>query len=156
MNDDPRSLVSEVELDQFQQAMAKLIQCCQEQSAYRSERFGLSETEQRTIMLFGNERYLTAKSLARRLNVAKSRVTKVVAGLVDKGLVQRSPDPADSRYHLLTLTNEGQRRQEEITAFLQAMHGEVLAQLSPTERNELLGSLQRLRSSMEAVKDILE
>ena len=156
MNNDPHLLVGQAELETFQKLMASLMQCCQEQSLYRCERFGLNESEQRTLLQFGDERYLTAKGLARKLNVAKSRVTKIVSGLVGKGLLQRSQDPDDSRYTLLSLTHEGRRRQEELQAFLNALHAEALAKLSPSDRDMLLTSMGRLRLSMESVKELLE
>ncbi len=156
MNEDFRSFVSEGELERFQLAMAKMVQCCQEQSQYRCERFGLNDAEQRTLLLFQTDRYLTAKGIAARLNVVRSRVTKILSGLEEKELVKRVPDPEDSRFHLISLTASGQAKVREVTAFLQCMHSEVLARLAPHERQELLDSLQRLQTSMEAVKELLE
>ncbi len=156
MNENLKEPVGQKELEAFRQAMSKLMQCCQEQTGYRCERFLLNDAEQRLLLHFGDERYFTAKGLARKLNVAKSRITKIVSGLAAKGLLTRAPDPADSRYHLLSLTPEGRRRRDELESFLQGLHAEILARLEPMERKELVSALERLRLTMEAIRDKLD
>ncbi|MEJ2101147.1 MAG: hypothetical protein P8X68_14400 [Desulfobacterales bacterium] len=64
---------------------------------YQCDRFELPDAEFRCLMLFGEERYLTAKgiahkmnvvksrvSIAHKMNVVKSRVSKIVDGLIKK------------------------------------------------------------------------
>jgi len=96
--------VSGYQLDKFQDLIARLFQCCQERMQYQCERFQLPDAEFRCLGMFGEERYLTAKSIAHRMNVVKSRVSKIIDGLLKKGLIQRIKDPEDSRVHLLSLT----------------------------------------------------
>ncbi len=84
---------------------------------YQSERFNLPDAELRCMVLFEGERYLTPKSIAHKMNVVKSRVTKIIEGLVRKELVQRIKDPEDSRITLLSLTAKGQGKLREINAF---------------------------------------
>ena len=57
---------------------------------YQCERFGLPDAEFRCLVLFGEERYLTAKGIAFKMNVVKSRVSKIVEGLLKKKLIQRN------------------------------------------------------------------
>lgn len=148
--------IPEGQLDQFKEQMARLVQCCQERTQYQSERFGLPDAELRCLLLFGGERYLTAKGIAMKMNVAKSRVSKVVGGLVKKGLVQRVKDPEDSRYNLLTLTAAGQEKYNEISKFNSKVHREILAMMPPEQRRALLSALDALGSSMESVKDMMD
>jgi len=138
---------------QFKGLIAKLFQCCQERYQYQSERFELPEAELRCLLLFGEDRYLTAKGIAGRMNVVKSRVTKIIQGLVRKQLVQRVQDPADSRVTLLTLTSRGQKKISEINRFIDEIHREVLNQMVPVQRKMLLKNLDLLAVSLEAVKD---
>ena len=95
--------VSGYQLDKFQDLIARLFQCCQERMQYQCERFELPDAEFRCLSLFGQERYLTAKSIAHRMNVVKSRVSKIIDGLIKKNLIQRTRDPEDSRVQLLSL-----------------------------------------------------
>lgn len=144
-----------LQLDQFKSLIAKLFQCCQARMQYQSEKFGLPEAELRCLILFGQERYLTSKGIAPKLNVVKSRVTKIINGLVKKGLIQRVPDPKDSRVSLLALTADGQQRLDEINKFIDGIHWEVLAHMVPEQRRTLLQNLDILSASMEAVKELM-
>ena len=120
---------------------------------YESQKFGLPYAELKCLMLFGGERYLTAKGIAQKLDVAKSRVTKIVNSLIEKNLVKSIYDPNDSRVKLISLTSEGQKKSEELIAFQQEIHRKILLQMDPDERKHVLSSLELLRASMEAVKE---
>jgi len=128
MNDfgaDIKPDVSEFQLEQFQVLISKLFQCCQERMQYQCERFQLPDAELRCLGLFGEERYLTAKGIAPKMNVVKSRVSKIIEGLIKKKLIQSIKDPEDSRVSLLSLTPHGQKKLNEINGFLKDLHGQV-------------------------------
>lgn len=122
---------------------------------YQSERFGLPDAELRCLMLFRAERYLTAKGIAFKMNVVKSRVTKIVEGLLNKKLVQRIKDPEDSRISLLSLTPEGHKKLNQINLFLEDIHHQILLQIAPDQRQAVLTNLDILKASMEAAKEIM-
>jgi DNA-binding MarR family transcriptional regulator len=131
--------VSENQLRQFQELIAKLFQCCQERMQYQCERFELPDAELRCLVLFGQERYLTAKGIAQKMNVVKSRISKIVDGLIRKKLIQRIKDPEDSRISLLSLSP----------------HHQVLSQMAPDQRMAMLTNLDILKASMEAAKEMM-
>ena len=143
------------QVEQFQALITKLYQCCSERMQYQSERFGLPDAELRCLMLFGEERYLTASGIAYKLNVVKSRVTRIISGLEQKGLIQRVKDPKDSRVTLLRLTPNGTKRLEEIKTFISDLHYEILSHMAPPQRRALLDDLDLLKNSMEAVKELM-
>ncbi|RTZ98800.1 MAG: MarR family transcriptional regulator [Deltaproteobacteria bacterium] len=143
------------QLAQFRELVSDLFQCCQERTQYQSEKFELPDAEIRCLLLFGGERYLTAKGIAYRLNVVKSRVTKIVDGLVHKDLVQRVRDPEDSRITLISLTHDGQEKMKSIRKFIDSVHVETLRQMTTDQRKTVLPSLDLLRSSMKAVKEMM-
>jgi DNA-binding MarR family transcriptional regulator len=147
--------ISDFQLEQFQELILKLFQCCQERMQYQCERFGLPDAEFRCLMLFGKERYLTAKGIAHKMNVVKSRVSKIVDGLIRKKLIQRIKDPEDSRISLLSLSTEGQEKINNINRFLQDIHYQVLLQMAPDQRKAVLTNLDILKASMEAVKEMM-
>lgn len=158
MNDyktDNRPDISPYQLDKFQEVIAKLFQCCQERMQYQCERFSLPDAELRCLTLFGEERYLTAKSIAHKMNVVKSRVSKIIDGLISKNLIQRVKDPGDSRISLLSLTAEGQAKLNDINQFLNDIHSRVLLQMAPDQRQSVLTNLDILKASMEAIKDLM-
>ena len=147
--------ISKNQLQQFQELIAKLFQCCQERMQYQCERFGLPDAEFRCLCLFSDERYLTAKGIALKMNVVKSRVSKIVDGLIRKKLIQRIKDPEDSRVSLLSLTHEGQRKLNDINEFMEDVHYQVLSQMAPDQRMTMLTNLDILKASMEAVKEMM-
>jgi len=147
--------ISEYQLDKFQELITKLFQCCQERMQYQCDRFQLPDAEFRCLLLFGDERYLTAKSIAHRMNVVKSRVSKIIDGLIRKDLIQRIADPEDSRVKLLSLTSVGQKKINDIKSFMEDVHGQVLSQMAPDQRQTMLTNLDILKASMEAVKEMM-
>jgi len=147
--------IPKYQLQQFQELVTKLFQCCQERVQYQIERFDLHDAELRCLILFDEERYLTPKIIAYKMNVVKSRVTKLINGLVKKKMVQRIPDPEDSRITLLSLTSEGQQKLNEIKAFYDFVNHQVLSQMEPEQRKTMLTNLDLLKASMEAVKEMM-
>jgi len=147
--------ITENQLVQFQELVTKLYQCCQERMQYQSERFDLPDAELRCLLLFGEERYLTSKGIAHKMNVVKSRVTRIIEGLIQKGLIQRIKDPEDSRVHLLSLTPAGNQKLLDINDFLKHVHTEVLAQITPEQRRYMMASLEMLKSAMQSVKEMM-
>lgn len=150
-----RADISPYQLEKFQEIIGRLFQCCQERMQYQCDRFNLPDAELRCLMLFGEERYLTAKNIAHKMNVVKSRVSKIIDGLISKNLIQRIKDPEDSRIILLSLTPNGQLKLNEINRFLNDIHSQVLSQMAPDQRQSVLTNLDILKASMEAVKDLM-
>jgi DNA-binding MarR family transcriptional regulator len=122
---------------------------------YQSEKFDLPDAEIRCLQLFGEERYLTAKGIALKMNVVKSRVSKIIDGLIKKKLIQRIKDPEDSRVSLLSLTPKGQKKLKKINIFLEDIHYQVLMQMAPDQRKAVLTNLDLLKASMESIKELL-
>jgi DNA-binding MarR family transcriptional regulator len=89
------------------------------------------------------------------LDVAKSRVTKIINGLIQKRLVESTDDPNDARVKLIGLTQEGQRKSKELGAMVTDLHQRLLLEFEPEQRKMVISCLEVLRSSMEAVKNQL-
>ena len=147
--------ISAYQLKQFQDLITRLFQCCQERMQYQSEKFDLPDAELRCLLLFGNERYLTSTGIAQKMNLVKSRISKIVDGLIKKDLIQRIKDPEDSRVSLLSLTPAGLKKLDEIRGFLEQTHHQVLRQMAPEQRKTLLINLDLLKASMEAVREMM-
>lgn len=146
--------------DQYQVAklqalITEMVKCCEDRRIYEHDRFGLPWAEARCLSLFSGERYLTVKTLAEKMDVAKSRITKIIDRLEEKGMAKRLPDPADARVILIGLTQKGSEKMNEIEAFHMEIHGRVLARINPDERHEMLNQLEKLRNAMESVKATL-
>jgi DNA-binding MarR family transcriptional regulator len=140
------------QISRLQDLINEIVNCCEDKRLYESQRFGLPYAELKCLMLFEGERYVTVKGIAQRLEVAKSRVTKLVNGLVEKGLVETIVDPRDARIKLINLTPAGQRKSEVIADFHREIHARILLNIGTDERLNTLSYLELLRSAMEAAK----
>jgi DNA-binding MarR family transcriptional regulator len=136
----------------IQELMEETLHCCEMRMAFLSKKFILPQAEFRCLLLFRGEHYLTVKSIAQRLEVAKSRVTKILAGLMEKKLVHSLDDPQDGRVKLFGLTPAGHRKCLELGDFITGIHEHILLELEPDQRKAVISCLDLLRTSMEAVK----
>jgi len=133
--------------------IAEVVRCCKERTSFLSKKFDIPEAELRCLMLFGEERYLTAKGISQRLDVAKSRVTKIINGLLQKRLVESIDDPKDARVKLIGLTSKGQKQSRELNDVTKDLHQKLLLEFEPEQRKMVISCLEILRASMEAVKN---
>ncbi|MBM2620183.1 MarR family transcriptional regulator [Actinoplanes sp. LDG1-06] len=84
------------------------------------------------------------KVMAERLHCNAPNLTFMANQLVDRGLVERSVDPADRRSRVLVLTPKGRQVRAEVVEA--ALAGTPLAALSPSELRQLVALLNRALS----------
>jgi DNA-binding MarR family transcriptional regulator len=82
--------------------------------------------------------------LAEALRIAPRSATEVADGLQERGLVQRTADPADRRAVVLTATPAGRRVQQEVDDARAADAEELFGRLSEADRAELARILRSL------------
>lgn len=140
------------QLHRLNELIEDVRQCCEDKHLAEAEELGLPCAEIRCLLLFGSERYLTVKGIAERLEVAKSRVTKIVNSMNEKGLVERAPDPADGRVRLLRLKPAGRRIVERANALQKQMQAIILEKLDPADRSRVISGLELLRAAMHEAK----
>lgn len=140
------------QVGRLQNLISEMVECCDDRKLYESKRFDLPYAELKCLLLFKGERYLTVKQIAAHLDVAKSRITKLINNLEMKGLVERVTDPQDARMKLISLTNYGHRLMEEVNIFQRDLHRQILLQFSEEERKKVLSNVELLRAAMESVK----
>jgi DNA-binding MarR family transcriptional regulator len=76
--------------------------------------------------------------LGRRLGIDRSDVHGVITTLAERGLVTRRPDPADPRRNVVTATDAGGALLAELDAAVDAAQDELVAALTPAERQALV------------------
>ena len=82
--------------------------------------------------------------LSHRTGIYRSDVVAVINELAGRGQVERSPNPADRRQNVITLTQRGRRQLLKLDKLLANVQDEVLAPLSPPEREQLTQLLTAL------------
>jgi DNA-binding MarR family transcriptional regulator len=81
---------------------------------------------------------LRLNELSRHVLLSQPALSRMVDRLVERGLVQRSPDPADRRGVRLSLTGAGRERQREVgRRHARSVARAVTAELSPDELEHL-------------------
>ena len=70
---------------------------------------GLSMWAYVVLVALADEPVRTQAALADAIRADKTRIIPVLDDLQQRGLIERSPDPADRRSHLLSLTTAGRR-----------------------------------------------
>jgi DNA-binding MarR family transcriptional regulator len=86
----------------------------------------------------------TQAALAQAINADKSRIIGVLDDLQHRGLIQRQPDTADRRVHLLSLTPAGDRLRRSVESAIREREEDVLATLPAANREVFLRSLKSL------------
>jgi DNA-binding MarR family transcriptional regulator len=83
-------------------------------------------------------------SLGRRTAMDRSDVVAALNDLASDGYVRRAPDPADRRRNVITITPDGAAHLRRLDGLLDDVQDELLAPLSPGERDQLTGLLSRV------------
>lgn len=99
---------------------------------------------------------ITAASLAERLRLEKSSISRLLRKLIESGDILESPDPTDGRSKSLWLTGPGQQRVSGIHAFARAQVAAALEQLQPAQRQTVLDGLTLYTAALgrEAPSDL--
>ena|GEM_PF-1502802 len=92
------------------------------------------------------------KALAKEMGIDSSTVTRQVAPLVEGGLVERVPNPADGRAVLLELSEDGHRALEETRSIREERMRQILADWPEEERETFCALLTRFNISMRAYR----
>jgi DNA-binding MarR family transcriptional regulator len=114
---------------------------------------GVTVTELRLLATIGHHQPLALNGVSRLTGIDKGWVSRSLAALVERKLVARRPHPTDSRVSLLSLTNAGQVKVQEIVPLAAARNERFLDGIGKAKRvvlDELLAKLQRQAEDMLA------
>ena len=112
----------------------------------RLEPYGLTFPRYEALMLLFYSRTgsLPLGKMGVRLQLHQTSVTPLVDGLVERGLVERTPHPTDRRTTLATITARGREVAEQATHDLNAIRFGTTP-LKRTELDALVSTLERFR-----------
>ncbi|MFG2290182.1 MarR family winged helix-turn-helix transcriptional regulator [Streptomyces sp. NPDC048595] len=83
-------------------------------------------------------------TLSTRTGIYRSDMVGVLNELTERDLVERTPDPDDRRRNIITISARGRRHLRRLDKVLDDLHDELLAPLSPAEREQFVRLLTRL------------
>jgi len=107
-------------------------------------RFGLAVTEWRVMAALGRYPDLSANQVAERTAMDKVAVSRAVAKLLERGLLQRETHDNDRRRSVLTLSEAGYGVYDEVVPLALDCERRLLEHLSAEERQLLDGLIDRL------------
>jgi DNA-binding MarR family transcriptional regulator len=115
-----------------------------------SEKFGLSIPEWRVLATIGERAMLRAKDIEAERHLHKTVVSRAIAKLRARGLVELKNNVEDRRESFLLLTPKGRKLYAEIIPLARIYSDNILALLSASEREGLERGLERMMQRVEA------
>lgn len=117
-------------------------------------RNGLTKTQTMVLGLLSEEAELKMSTLAQRMAVSREQASRAVAGVVEKGLVERRRSTSDGKVVKVSLTEEGRRFLDRQQRECSKMISSELASLTQAERDELHDiSISAIRLISKALGD---
>jgi DNA-binding MarR family transcriptional regulator len=95
-------------------------------------------------ILRGAPEGLSTMEVCQRLLERSPGITRIIDGLVKKGLVQRAPHPSDRRSILCTITDAGRKLADALDEPIDRSDRELTRGLAPTEVKQLAELLSRV------------
>jgi DNA-binding MarR family transcriptional regulator len=120
-------------------------------SRHYADRFGIGIPEWRVIANLGRMPGLTANDVVERSAMDKVTVSRAVAALEQKGLLERARDTDDKRKSRLTLSARGEQVYGEIAPLALGFERDLLTALSPDEAAQLDRIIDKLNGRMDSL-----
>lgn len=108
----------------------------------------LSWSEWQVLWSLGERSPITAKAISGHSGLSKTKISRAVKVLEDKGYLVRRKDRLDRRFELLSLTTKGQQRFERLAS-------EAGAYQRWLERNVNIAYLSSLDSGLVGLEDLI-
>jgi DNA-binding MarR family transcriptional regulator len=112
------------------------------------ERFGLEIPEWRVLVTIGRHAGCTAQQIVQSTRMHKTRVSRAVAALRQRALLESAASIQDGRELHLRLTPAGRRIYASLVPLALARESELLACLGAAQRTALLRGIEVLESSL--------
>ena len=137
--------------DEFGQSIAYLIGAISNilsigGSRFYRQHFGVGLSEWRLMWVLGIEPVMTARRASQIMGLDKAAVSRAVAGLERRGLLQATLDPADNRQRLIALSAAGTDLYRRMIVVSRDRQRRLLAPLSVMDQRQLATLLRRLHA----------
>lgn len=112
------------------------------------DRFGLEIPEWRVLVTVGQRRECTAQQVAASTRMHKTRVSRAVASLAKRRLIERVACVVDGRELRLCLTNAGHKVYEVLVPLALKRERALLAKMSGVHRQGFIAGLSDLECAL--------
>lgn len=133
-----------------------LLANCQEKEIRLAEMHNLTQAEFRCLRLIGSEEILNNKTIAERMKLSPSRLTRIIDGLVFKDYVIREIDKNDRRNMNLSLSQRGKSLVNQLNKTYVDIHRQILQDIDTASHEALITALMHLLTALNKwlAKDI--
>lgn len=148
----PTSSRSELDLETFlPYRLANLAErISQALSSIYAEQYDLTIAQWRVLAWLQQSQPLTAKRICQLTAMDKARVSRAVAQLLERDLIQRRRDDTDQRTRWLTLTDTGHDLLDSVIPGALAWESDLVATLSEAEYRDFFRLLSKLEAGLDS------
>src|SRR5215470_113155 len=153
----PKSARSLLELERFLPYRLNVVaeSVSRALSQLYAERYGIGVPEWRVIATVGEYERMTARDIGTHSRMHKTKVSRAVAALEKKELIERAPNEDDMREAFLALTARGLRVYQDLAPRALAFERALDKSLGNGERAHLDAILRRLEQRAQELADDL-
>jgi DNA-binding MarR family transcriptional regulator len=126
-----------------------LLNTCQQKEIIFAEQYGLTQAEFRCLKMFDKKEIINNKTIAKRMGLSASRLTRIIDGLVAKGYSEREINPNDRRNMNVSLSKKGLLLAQKLNQAYTNIHKELLEHIETSEHKPMIHAMSILSSAME-------
>lgn len=117
--------------------------------ALRGDEHELTPMDGRVLGFFARHPASTQSDLARHSGRDKAQLTRLVAGLRERGLLHGEADAADRRNTRLSLTEAGHAIHQRLKRQAETLNRQAMSGLSPEQQQSLRSLLLQVRTNLD-------
>jgi DNA-binding MarR family transcriptional regulator len=125
-------------------------------TAFYQKRFGINVTEWRIMSLLAIEPGIPASRICHVIGFDKGPVSRTLAALQQRGLINKDTDRQDGRSHSILLTAKGRATHDAVIGAALERERKLLSCLDERERELLIDLLRRIHGNLDAVSEPFE
>jgi DNA-binding MarR family transcriptional regulator len=110
---------------------------------------GVTLPQCHSLIEIGRSGKTSVKALADSLGVDKSTMSRIIDGLVDAGMVERSLDTDDRRYVVICLADKGLDIFQQISSTWHQFCSEIMKNIPLKKQDSVIESLQLITESIQ-------
>lgn len=126
-----------------------LLANCHEKEVHLAKLNNLTQAEFRCLRLFGKNESINNKTIATRMKLSPSRITRIIDRLVVKGYIRRQIDSHDRRNMKVNLSRKGKYLVRKFNNAYVDIHNEILQDIHPSHHKQLISGMTHLLKALE-------
>ena len=126
-----------------------LLEQCQVKQERIAATLGLTVSEFKLLRALKQGKAIAAGELAKRVELSSSRLTRILDGMVKKGIVERESAEDDRRVIEVSLTDAGNKIQNTLNDKYVQTHQDILGLLPPGGGETVIVALEKLGEAMQ-------